>query len=51
MILTHISARYTDTPHLLEREAADVFPGTRVAWDGMTVEVEHADESEQGALR
>lgn len=39
LVLTHISARYADAPHLLAEEAAQVFPGARVAFDGLTLEI------------
>ena len=44
LVLTHISARYADSPHVLQSEAAEVFSGARVAWDGMTLEVAHVEE-------
>lgn len=39
LVLTHISARHAETPDHLRDEAAAVFPGARVAHDGMVVEV------------
>jgi len=48
LVLTHVSARYADSPAVLEREAAEVFPGARVAWDGMTVEIPYPDEDDGG---
>ncbi len=43
LVLTHISARYTrEAPDLLA-EAQVVFPSTRIARDGMVVEVRFAD--------
>lgn len=39
LILTHVSARYADAPQVLAEEAAKVFPGVRVAFDGMTLEI------------
>jgi ribonuclease Z len=44
LVLTHLSARYSDAPHLLEQEARAHFPRARVAHDGMVVEVGYADD-------
>ena len=39
LVLTHLSARYADDPTLLVRQAAEEFPGARIARDGMVIEV------------
>ena len=44
LALTHISARYSEQPARLEREARRVFPATVVAADGMTLEIPYRDD-------
>ena len=49
LVLTHLSARYSDTPHLLEHEARDIMPGARVAHDGQVIEVGWQDDEAEPA--
>ena len=44
LVLTHLSARYTRDASELEREAREVFPATRVARDGMEVDIPYRDD-------
>lgn len=39
LLLTHISARYSDSPNRLTEQARKAFPDARVAFDGLEVEL------------
>lgn len=45
LALTHLSARYSDRPGVLEREARGAWAGSSivVAYDGLEIEIPHAD--------
>ncbi len=44
LVLTHISARYADSVKVLEVEARKLFANSRVAFDGMCIEIPYSDE-------
>jgi ribonuclease Z len=43
LVMTHLSARYSDAAHILEREARAIFPGALAGYDGLTMEIPFAD--------
>ena len=48
LVLTHLSARYAQNASPLERQARAAFPGARVAYDGLSVEIPfRGDEPER----
>lgn len=51
LILTHVSARYSDCPGVLEKEAREVFARTTVAHDGLSIELGYRqDDDESGGV-
>lgn len=44
LLLTHLSARYSDQPDPLEEQAQAVFPASRVAYDGLVLEIAYRDD-------
>ena len=44
LVLTHLSARYSERWDVLEEEARAVFPGAVVARDGMAIEIPYSDD-------
>ena len=48
LILTHISARYSDDSGPLAREGREIFPETGVAQDGMAIELEYRQDDPDG---
>jgi ribonuclease Z len=49
LVLTHISARYSDNPLPVLEEAVRVFPGAQVAYDGLLVEIGYRPDPGIGA--
>lgn len=43
LVLTHLSARYADSPKVLEEEARAIFPASTVARDGFEIEIGYRD--------
>ncbi len=48
LVLTHLSARHADNPAPLEREAGAIFPGSLVAYDGLTLEIPYPGDGDDG---
>ena len=48
LVLHHISARYSDDPSRLEREARSLFPSAIVAYDGLSMEIPYSDGEGEG---
>lgn len=44
LVLTHVSARYSDDASPLTREAGEAFPGVIVARDGLTIELPYESD-------
>lgn len=44
LFMTHLSARHSADPGPLQREAEGIFPGARVAHDGLSVEIGYGDD-------
>jgi ribonuclease Z len=48
LVLTHISARYADNTTPLLEEGRQAFPRTRVAHDGLSLELGYRQDQEEG---
>jgi ribonuclease BN (tRNA processing enzyme) len=48
LVITHFSARHSEQPHRLEKEARAVFSEVEAAEDGMTLEIPLAGPPDNG---
>ena len=48
LVLTHLSARYSDDPTAIKTEAREIFPGAVVAQDGLVIELPYSEEEHTG---
>ncbi len=46
LVLTHLSARYSDDPGTIEAEACEIFPAAVVAHDGLVIELPYSEEED-----
>jgi ribonuclease Z len=48
LVITHFSARHSEQPHRLEKEARAVFSDVEAAEDGMIIEIPLSEGAEAG---
>lgn len=46
LVLTHLSARYSDDPGAIKTEAREIFPRAVVAQDGLVIELPYSEEED-----